>query len=116
MLRDKGVILIRSEEEMKVSVKRNKDILYLYLEGELDQSVAGDLRGKIDDYIAAAKVKNVVFNMEKLTFMDSTGVGLILGRYKKLKSENVGLFIDKPNPQIDKVLRVSGLYGIIPKL
>ena len=101
---------------MKVSVKNNKDNLYVYLQGEIDHSVAGELRVKIDEYLAKVKVKNVILNMEQLTFMDSTGVGLILGRYKKLKQQNVGLFIDKPNEQIDKVLRVSGLYGIIPKL
>ena len=102
---------------MRVSVKRNKDILYLYLDGELDHAVAGELRRKIDELLDGGEaVKNVVLNMERLTFMDSTGVGLIMGRYKKLKQDNVGLFIDKPNAQIDKVLRVSGLYGIIPKL
>ena len=46
--------------------------------------------------------------------MDSTGVGLILGRYKKLKSKNIPLFINEPSQQIDKVLKVSGLYTIIP--
>ena len=101
---------------MKVSVQRNNDTLYLFLSGELDQSVAGGLREKLDEYLATANAKNVVLNMEKLTFMDSTVVWLIMGRYKKLKEKNVGMFIDKPNAQIDKVLRVSGLYGIIPKL
>ncbi len=46
--------------------------------------------------------------------MDSTGVGLIMGRYKKLKQNNVSMFINEPNKQIDKVLKVSGLYSIIP--
>ncbi|MBR1746611.1 MAG: anti-sigma factor antagonist [Clostridia bacterium] len=101
---------------MKVNAKMNNENLYLYLSGEIDQSVAGDLRIKIDDYLESVKVKNVILNMQELTFMDSTGVGLILGRYKKLRQKHVGMFIDKPNEQIDKVLKVSGLYRIIPKL
>lgn len=99
---------------MKVSAKVNKDNLYIYLEGEIDQSVAGELRIKLDDYLSSVKVKNVILNMRDLTFMDSTGVGLIMGRYKKLKQNNVSLFINEPNRQIDKVLKVSGLYSIIP--
>lgn len=99
---------------MKVSAKVNKDNLYIYLDGEIDQSVAGELRVKLDEYLNSVKVKNVIFNMRDLSFMDSTGIGLIMGRYKKLKQNNVSVFINEPNKQIDKVLRVSGLYGIIP--
>ncbi|MCI5790543.1 MAG: anti-sigma factor antagonist [Clostridiales bacterium] len=99
---------------MKVSAKINRDNLYIFLEGEIDQSVAGELRVKLDDYLNSVKVKNVILNMKELTFMDSTGVGLIMGRYKKLKQNNVSMFINEPNKQIDKVLKVSGLYSIIP--
>lgn len=99
---------------MKVSAKVNKDNLYIYLDGEIDQSVAGELRVKLDEYLNSVKVKNVIFNMRDLSFMDSTGIGLIMGRYKKLKQNNVSVFINEPNKQIDKVLKVSGLYGIIP--
>jgi len=99
---------------MKVSAKINRDNLYIFLEGEIDQSVAGKLRVKLDDYLNSVKVKNVILNMKELTFMDSTGVGLIMGRYKKLKQNNVSMFINEPNKQIDKVLKVSGLYSIIP--
>ena len=72
------------------------------------------MRVKLDDYLNSVKVKNVILNMKELTFMDSTGVGLIMGRYKKLKQNNVSMFINEPNKQIDKVLKVSGLYSIIP--
>ena len=99
---------------MKVSAKINKENLYIFLEGEIDQSVAGELRVKLDNYLSSVKVKNVILNMKELTFMDSTGVGLIMGRYKKLRQNNVSLFINEPNKQIDKVLKVSGLYNIIP--
>ncbi len=99
---------------MKVSAKVNKDNLYIYLEGEIDHSVAGELRVKLDEYLTSVRVKNVILNMKDLSFMDSTGVGLIMGRYKKLKQNNISMFINEPNKQIDKVLKVSGLYSIIP--
>jgi len=99
---------------MIVSTKLNKNNLYIYLDGELDQSVAGPLRAQLDRYLEDINAKNVILNLKKLSFMDSTGVGLILGRYKKLKSKNIPLFINEPSQQIDKVLKVSGLYTIIP--
>ncbi len=99
---------------MIVSTKLNKNNLYIYLDGELDQSVAAPLRAQLDKYLDDVEVKNVILNLKKLSFMDSTGVGLILGRYKKLKSKNIPLFINEPSQQIDKVLKVSGLYTIIP--
>jgi stage II sporulation protein AA (anti-sigma F factor antagonist) len=99
---------------VKTKIKNNN--LCIYLEGELDQSVATKLRSDIDNYLDRITVKNVVFDMEKLSFMDSTGIGLIMGRYKKLKAKNIPIYITKPNMQIDKVLRVSGIYKIIPQI
>lgn len=99
---------------MVVTTAINKSNLYVYLDGELDQSVAEYLRDELDSYFDTVDVKNVIFNMKKLTFMDSTGIGLIMGRYKKLKNNNVNLFINEPNSQINKVLKISGLYKIIP--
>ena len=99
---------------MKVSAKQNRDNLYIYLQGEIDQFVTKELRVRIDDYIAQANVKKVIFDMKDLTFLDSSGIGLIMGRYKKLLSEHISLFITEPNPQIDKVLSISGIYKIIP--
>ena len=101
---------------MKVSTKLIQNELYLYLDGELDQSVADDLRQQIDQYLDKVNPKKVVFDMKKLLFMDSTGIGLIMGRYKKLKKRQIPIFIANPNSSIDKVLKISGLYSIIPLL
>lgn len=99
---------------MIVSTKLNKNNLYIYLDGELDQSVASDLRTQLDKYLDDVNAKNVILNLKKLSFMDSTGIGLILGRYKKLKNKNIPLFINEPSTHIDKLLKISGLYSIIP--
>ncbi len=101
---------------MKVSTKLIQNELYLYLDGELDQSVADDLRQQIDQYLDKVNPKKVIFDMKKLLFMDSTGIGLIMGRYKKLRKRQIPIFITNPNSSIDKVLKISGLYSIIPLL
>jgi stage II sporulation protein AA (anti-sigma F factor antagonist) len=48
--------------------------------------------------------------------MDSSGIGVIIGRYKKLKSGGRRMYVANPNRQIDKVMSLSGLYSIIKKL
>lgn len=101
---------------MRVSTKINKDELHIILDGELDHSVAEKIRQQIDDCIDEVKPSKVIFEMGKLKFMDSTGIGLILGRYKRLKAKKVPMYIGSPNPQIDKVIKISGLYSIIPLL
>ncbi|MDD4316213.1 MAG: anti-sigma factor antagonist [Clostridia bacterium] len=99
---------------MQVTTRFKQSTLYIYLDGELDQSVADRLRAELDKCMGSSGVEKVVFNLRKLSFMDSTGIGLILGRYKKLRTKHIPLFFDEPSPQIDKVLKVSGLYDIIP--
>lgn len=99
---------------MVVSTKLFKNNLYIYLDGELDHCVANKLRSELDKCISATTVDKVILNLKHLSFMDSTGIGLIMGRYKKLKNKNITLYFDEPSAQIDKVLRVSGLYNIIP--
>ena len=101
---------------MKVTTKKIQNKLYFFLDGELDQSVAEQIRNEMDNCINVNKPLSVIFNMNKLNFMDSTGIGLILGRYKKLKKERISLYIENPNLQIDKVLKISGIYNIIPIL
>ncbi len=101
---------------MKVSTKLIGDELYIILDGELDHSVADKIRDQIDERILSLSPSKVIIEMSKLRFMDSTGIGLILGRYKKLRARHIPMYIGSPNPQIDKVIKISGLYSIIPLL
>ena len=90
--------------------------LYVRLTGELDHSWAPQVREKIDAELATRKYRRAIFDFAGLTFMDSTGVGLLIGRYKRLKELGREMVVDNVNPQIDKVLTVSGIYKIVPKV
>ena len=90
---------------------------YIYLNGELDECSASKTREIIDDIISKPLVKNkVIFNFSSVTFMDSTGIGMLIGRYKKLKSKGVPIYIQNPSSEADKILEISGLYKIMPKI
>lgn len=102
---------------MWVNSKLLYDTLYIYLEGELDECSAGKIRLEIDSFIESnMNVKKVVFNLGNLSFMDSTGIGLLIGRYKKLNSIGVKSYIENPMPSVQRVLELSGLYGLMPKI
>ncbi len=91
--------------------------LYIYLEGEIDECTANVTKSKLDEIIDRhANVRSVVFNMRNLSFMDSTGIGILIGRYKKLKKMKIPVYIENPSFAADKVFTISGIYGLIPKI
>ena len=90
--------------------------LYVNLSGELDECSSNYFKQKIDDCIIKNNYRKVIFDLLELTFMDSTGIGVLIGRYKLLKKKSVPMFIVNPNKQIDKIFNISGLYQIMPKL
>lgn len=98
---------------MEVNYILSGGSLQVNLDGELDESSAGTVRGCLDEMIEKLKFEKMVLNMENLTFMDSTGVGVILGRYKKLKANNQKIFVINQSKHIDKVLKTTGIYSIL---
>lgn len=90
--------------------------LYIGLSGELDESNAAEVRGKIDRIIDKEKMNKAVFVLSGLKFMDSTGIGVLLGRYRKLADRGVPIYVAGATKGVDKVLRISGIYGIMPKV
>ena len=102
---------------MKIKYNLDKNTLFIYLIGELDECTASKVRDAIDSLIESVNgVIKVVFNLSNLSFMDSTGIGMLIGRYKKLKARSISVFIENPTLAIEKVLQVSGLYRIMPKI
>ena len=99
---------------MLISSKTVNDVIYVKLRGDLDHYKATDLKTKLTGYAMQPSIKKMVLDMRGMDFMDSAGVGLIMGLYKRLKKENKRLYFYNPSRQIHKVLKVSGLYSIIP--
>ena len=64
----------------------------LVLLAELDHHSAEEVRVKIDDRIDRDNIKKVILNFREVTFMDSSGIGVVIGRYKKIKNRD-GKFV-----------------------
>lgn len=92
-----------------------RETITVQIEGELDHCSAERVRATLDALIADARVKRLVIDLERLTFMDSSGIGVMIGRYRTLSRRNGTLAVRRPNPQVDRIFRMSGLYQIIEK-
>ena len=102
---------------MKFNHSVSNGTLYIYLYGELDECSAVKSRDNIDKIIDDyCHVKNVVFDLSKVTFMDSTGIGMLIGRYKKIKAKRLPAYIQNPSVLAERILQISGLYKIMPKI
>ena len=101
---------------MEIKSRIYKNALYLSLKGELDENTATYTRETLDTLLDSENFGQVIIDLGELEFMDSTGVGIMIGRYKKLKDKNVGIYLTNPNKHIDKIFEMPGLYKIMPKL
>ena len=91
-------------------------MLYINLSGEMDECSAASARVKCDKLIEEnAGVKKIIVNLSSVAFMDSTGIGFLIGRYKKAARLSIPLYIAQPNFAADKILNLSGIYSLIPK-
>ena len=99
---------------MKIEAVRVGDVLLARVEGELDLSSAGAFREALDARLNGADgAKHLVLNLARLTFMDSSGLGAILGRYRRI-SERGGRLVAADVPtHITRLLALSGLQKTI---
>ena len=84
--------------------------------GELDESCAAQLRVRLDELFEKSGIARVVLDLAGISFMDSTGIGMLIGRYKVLKARNIPLLLSSPQSVVDKLLSLSGIYEIMPKI
>lgn len=81
--------------------------------GEIDHHATKGLREKIDNVICSEHPKKIVFDFSRTAFMDSSGLGLILGRYRKAKEMGVELEIVNPGSKIYRILEMAGIDKMI---
>ena len=79
---------------INIQMAIRKNILFVRLKGELDQAVTEKLKIRISELIDKYDIKYLVFNLAALNFMDSSGVGFIIGRYTQLKKRNAEKMVE----------------------
>ncbi|HIT50378.1 MAG TPA: anti-sigma factor antagonist [Candidatus Pelethenecus faecipullorum] len=97
---------------LNVGVYVKKDVLILRLKGELDDLSVSDLRMRISKYISDYSIVHLVINVKDLNFLDSSGIGFIIGRYHQLKKTGGDITISNLHAKIERIIYVSGLAKI----
>ena len=91
-----------------LELKQEPQKLTAFLSGEIDHHRAKELREAIDFAVREQYPPTVILDFRRVTFMDSSGIGLIMGRSRLMEEYGGTLEIHNPPPQIRKVLRISG--------
>ncbi len=100
---------------MKIIFRLQGDKATIRLNGELDEYSTRTIKEEIDDFIDANPyLRCMTFDFKEVSFIDSTGLGFLIGRYKKLRENKAELLISNVSKQVDKVFRTSGIYKFVP--
>jgi stage II sporulation protein AA (anti-sigma F factor antagonist) len=105
----------RGNEKVSLSIELEvkQEVLCIRLSGELDHHTADELRSKVVNAIESHDIRHIVLNLERVSFMDSSGLGVILGRYKQIKQVNGEMVVCAISPPIQRLFDMSGLFKII---
>ncbi|PLR99810.1 anti-sigma F factor antagonist [Bacillus sp. T33-2] len=98
---------------LNIVMEQKHDVLCIRLSGELDHHTADELREKATKAIGNQGVRHIVLNLEHLSFMDSSGLGVILGRYKQIKQVHGEMIVCAISPPIKRLFDMSGLFKIV---
>lgn len=90
--------------------------LMVRLPKEIDHHEAGVICEKADRFLMREDVCNVVFDFENTTFMDSSGIGVIMGRYRKISCFGGKVYAIHTDSQIQRIFKISGLNKIVEVL
>ena len=102
---------------MDIKCVRDEGSICAVLSGELDEYSAEYVRISLDDLLnSLSGAKKLILDFSNVSFMDSTGIGMLLGRYNKFSKCDVGLFIKNPTSYVNRIFEMTGIYQIIPKV
>lgn len=90
-----------------------ENYLTIFLPHELDHHNAEDIRKQSDHLIERKHIKHVIFDFKGTNFMDSSGIGVIMGRYKKVSLLGGEVWASHVNNRMKKILLMSGVTKIM---
>ncbi len=88
-------------------------VLKIKLRGEIDHHSAVAIRSTVDDMIKNKRPHELIIDMSAVDFMDSSGLGLIMGRYALMKELGGQTFVKDPGPGTEKIMKLAGMERII---
>ena len=99
---------------MKFELSKAGTFLIVRIGGELDHHYCDIIRNRIDPELMEPPIRNIVFDLTGLTFMDSSGLGLIMGRYALVKRYGGKMAVLDPSPAVQKMMNLAGMERMVP--
>ncbi len=103
-------------EIASVKCVMKNDTLIIEIEGDIDHHTAKYIRTEVDKAIFYYRPKVALLSVGKVDFMDSSGLGLILGRYTNVREVGGILKIVNPSKETEKILSLAGIQRLIPTI
>ncbi len=97
---------------MPLTVKRQGDVVTLCIRGDIDHHSAPALRNAADESISHFRPKILIFDFSEVTFMDSSGIGLVMGRYRNISAYGGSMELANLSLRDTKIMRLSGIEKI----
>ena len=100
---------------MNVRVVSKENMLCAYLNGEIDHHTARDIRQAIDTTVEKSHPRHLVLDFSGVQFMDSSGIGVLLSRYKQMEGSRGTVRIYGAGPRITRILTIGGIMRLVKK-
>ena len=98
---------------MEVYFKKKNKTLIIQIHGEIDHHTVKELRRLIENSFIEMGGRNIIFDYNGVSFMDSSGIGMLIGRYKELQTFGGRVALICVNEKINEILKLSGLTKLI---
>jgi len=98
---------------MKIALSLRRKTLLVRLDGELDHHSSADIRDMVERAVTEQDVRNLIFDFSKLSFMDSSAIGMVIGRYKLMNALGGQVVLVCSDARMNKLIKMSGLTKLI---
>ena len=96
--------------------ERHRQTLTVHLAEELDHRAAAQMRSELDALLRDGTIRRLVLDLRRLSFMDSSGIGLIIGRYKLMARRGGSVAVVNADRRMDRIFEMAGLYELVERM
>lgn len=98
---------------LQIEMEHHRKALIVRLKGELDHHTAETVKSQLETAIAKGDIYHIVLSLKELSFMDSSGIGVIIGRYKQITSKGGKMVVCDVNAAVYRLFEMSGMFKIL---
>lgn len=98
---------------LEIRIEHYREAMIVRLKGELDHHSAAELKSRMEQMIEQEHIHHIILSLKELNFMDSSGLGVILGRYKQVANKGGQMIVCDCSPSVYRLFEMSGLFKIL---